>query len=162
MHVAHAIPEDELLLARLASAKLAGIVHGMMSVGVAALEAESPADFLAGKDRAMLAFIEVLECIGVKPGFGEIVQTLRRDAGKLSGLALRFHRHFLDVACWRTLSSPNLSAAADRLFASYADLCQALDAFRAHLGVESDCSPQVQKAREAVYATLNLCTPAAP
>jgi hypothetical protein len=159
MDSARAIPEDELLLARLASAKLAKMLQGIMSVGTAALELESPADFLTGKDRALLAFIQVLECIGVKPGFGEIVQTLRLDATKLSLLALRFHQHFLDVARWRTLSAPDLCAAADRLLASYAELCQALDAFREHLGVECDCSPQVQQARQALSATLNLCAP---
>ncbi len=111
MNLAHAIPEDDLLLARLVSSKLASVLHGIVSVGVAALELDSPADFLTGKDRVVLGFLEVLRCIGVRPGHADKVELLRQHVNQLADLAVQFHSCFLELAHWRT------TALAAQLFA---------------------------------------------
>jgi hypothetical protein len=154
MNLTHAIAPDELLLAQLASAKLAMLIKGLMSVGVGALQLASPGGFFTGRDKVLLAFIEVLRCVGVGPGFGEGFDRLRGQADQLAGLASQFHQHFLELVPWRTLPPRDVRAAADRLFASYAELCQALAAFQALIGVPSDYSDQVQEGRELLGGFL--------
>ena len=65
MNLTHAIPEVELLLARLTTTKLAKVMHGFLSVGSASLEMASPSDFLTGREKTPLGFLAVLRCIGV-------------------------------------------------------------------------------------------------
>jgi hypothetical protein len=154
MNVAQVIPPDELLLARLASAKLAKLISGLMSVGVSSLQLESPAGFLANRDKVLLGFIEVLRCIGVKPGNGESQERLRHQADELFDLARQFHQHFIQLAAWRTLSPPQVQATADGLLAKYAALCQALAVFRNLLGEEADPSAGIQQGQEMLAAFL--------
>jgi hypothetical protein len=154
MNVTHAIPQDELLLAQLASAKLAKLIKGLMSVGVGSLQLESPLGFLADRNKVLLAFIEVLRCVGVSPMSGERYERLRHQADQLSDLVGRFHHHFVELAAWRTMSPPQVRATAGELVASYAELCQVLAAFRASIGVEADASAQVQQGREMIRGFL--------
>jgi hypothetical protein len=119
MDIAQALPETELSLARAASAKLDKVLQGMMSVGVASLQLESRTDFFTGENHAPLAFIHVLECVGVKPGFGNALQSLRLAAKQLSRLAARFHQDFLDLCSLRAQQAQDLAGAAERLIGSY-------------------------------------------
>src|SRR5947209_8758843 len=101
MNVSAAVPHDELLLAQLVSAKLARVINGMLSVGLATLELDSPTAFLSGKDKVLLGFIEVLRCVAVKPGNAEAIEVLRRQTHQLSDLAIRFCNLFTELARWR-------------------------------------------------------------
>jgi hypothetical protein len=157
-----ALTPDELLLAQLASAKLAKLIKGLMSVGVGALQLAAPSDFLAGGDQVLLAFIEVLRCTGVNPKCGEFFYRLRQQTDQLSDRARQFHRHFLELAAWRTMAPPEVRATANRLVANYTDFCHSLAAFRALIGVEADDSDQVQQGRDLISAFLNDCLPVPP
>jgi hypothetical protein len=154
MNLTQVIRQDELLLAQLASAKLAKLISGLMSVGVGSLQLESPVGFLANRDKVLLGFIEVLRCISVKPGNGEGHQRLRRQADRLFDLAGQFHQHFIELAAWRTLSPSQVETTANALVAKYAELLQALAVFRALIGVEADPSAQVQQGHEMMTAFL--------
>lgn len=158
MNLANAIPQDDLVLARLVCAKLAGIMNGIVSVGVATLELESPADFLAGKDKVVLGFLEVLRSVGVQPGQAEKVELLRQHVNQLSELAALFHRRFMELTQWRVMAPENVRDAADRLSVTYTDLFRALGAFSSLLGMDPDYSGKIQDGRRRVdefLLTLN-------
>jgi hypothetical protein len=160
MNVTQVIPQDELLLAQLASAKLAKLITGLVSVGVGSLYLETPVGFLANRDKVLLGFIEVLRCVPVKPGNGEIHERLRYQADQLLDLARQFHQHFIQLAAWRTMPPPQVRATADGLVANYAELCQELAVFRALIGAEADPSAQIPQGREMIRAFLaDIATP---
>jgi len=150
MNVANAIPEDDLILARLVCSKLASIVKGIVSVGVATLELESPADFLVGKDKVVLGFLEVLRSVGVQPGHADKVELLRQHVKQLSELAVLFNRRFMELAQWRVMPAGYIRAAAGRLSAIYTDFFRALAAFSSLLGMDSDYSSKIQEGRRRV------------
>jgi hypothetical protein len=156
MNLSHAIPQDDLLLARLVCAKLAGIMNGIVSVGVAALELESPADFLAGKDKVVLGFLEVLRSVGVQPGHADKVELLRQHVNQLSELAVLFHRRFMELAQWRVLPPEDVRDAVGRLAAIYTDFFRALGAFSLLLGMDSDYSSKVQQGRRRMDEFLQI------
>lgn len=145
MNLASAIPHDDLLLAQLAVAKLAKVMQGIMSVGVASLELDAPADFLAGKDQVLLGFLEVLRCIGLRPGHAGQMELLRRPVDELADLARQFHRAFLALAQWRTLSPEDTRQAARRLTECYAQFFRALEGFAALLGMDVDYAAKAQQ-----------------
>jgi hypothetical protein len=145
MGLTDALPPDELLLARLTASKLARVMHGLLSVGTAALEMESPAAFLAGREKAPLGFLEVLRCIGVRPGHADKVELLRERVGELSELGSRCHGLLLELARWRDLAPQEVRAAVDRLGETYAQFCRRLGLFCSLLGVEADYSGQAQQ-----------------
>ena len=159
MNVKSAIMPHELLLAQLASEKLAMLLKGLMSVGVSSLQLDSPGHFLAGQDQRLLAFIEVLRCVGVRPDHPEVFDRLREVGDRLSDLARQFHHHFLELADWRALSPPEVRATAGRLVASYTELCQALATFRGLIGVKAEEVGQVQLGRELISSFLSDCLP---
>src|SRR5579883_2675127 len=100
MDVTQAVPEDELLLARLATTKLANMLGGVMSTGAAALELPGPEAFFAGRDATLLAFVKVLECVGVKPGCDDAYTSLRAKAENLSHLTITFFKQYVDLCKW--------------------------------------------------------------
>jgi hypothetical protein len=145
MDLAHAISEDDLLLAQLTASKLGKVMHGIMSVGVASLEMPSPTDFLSGKDKVLLGFLEVLRTIGLKPGHTDKIEMLRQQVNQLSDLTRRFHNRFLEIARWRTMSSEDIQATVDHLSECYSQLCQSLGAFCSLFGKRSDYSEQARQ-----------------
>jgi hypothetical protein len=147
MNLTNALPDDELLLAQLTAAKLAKVMHGMMSVGTASLELESPTDFLAGREKTPLGFLEVLRCIGVKAEYVDQIPLLRQQVHQLTDLASRFHGQFMELARWRNMSPRDVSAAVDRLGDCYTQFCQQLADFCSLLGMDSDYSEQAQQDR---------------
>jgi hypothetical protein len=158
MNLANAIPEDDLALVRLVCTKLAIVMNGIVSVGVATLELRSPTDFLAGKDNVVLGFLEVLRSVGVKPGHADEVELIRQPVDQLSELAALFHRHFMELARWRDMPAETVRAAAGRLSATYTDFFRALGAFSSLLGMNSDYSGKIQEGRRRVdefLLTLN-------
>jgi hypothetical protein len=159
MNLTHAIAPDELLLAELASAKLAKLIQGLMTVGVGSLKMASPSAFLAGRDRPLLAFVEVLHCVGLRPGCGDEWERLRQHAEQLADLTRQFRQDLLQLAAWRTLSPTEVRARADRLVASYTALRQSLAAFRALIGADTDYSGEIHQGREMIDAFLKdaLC-----
>jgi hypothetical protein len=150
MNLADAIPPDDLLLARLVTSKLASVAHGILSVGVAALELDSPADFLTGKDRVILGFLEVLRCIGVRPGHADKIELLREPVNQLAEQVVEFHSSFLDLARWRTMPSAAILETAERLAVLYTDFLGSLAAFSALLGLDSDFTGRAQQGRNRV------------
>ena len=154
MNLASAVPRDDLLLAQLSIAKLAEVMHGILSVGVASLELESPTDFLAGKDQVLLGFLEVLRCIGLRPGHAGQVELLRRPVDQLADLALQFHRAFMALAHWRTLSPEETRATANGLADCYTQFFQALGDFGALFGMHADYSAKTQQGKNRVEEFL--------
>jgi hypothetical protein len=147
MNLADAIPHDDLALARLTASKLAKVMHGLMSIGTASLGMPSPADFLAGRDKTPLGFIEVFRCVGLKAGHADQIPLLRDHVEQLADLVSRFHDHFLHLAAWRTLSDSDVRATAERLGETYSQFCEQLGRFCALLGMDGDFSVQAQQDR---------------
>jgi hypothetical protein len=154
MNLSDALPADELLLAQLAAGKLAKVMHGLMSVGIASLETDDPAGFLAGRERTPLGFLEVLRCIGVKPGHAEKVEPLRQQVRELIELASNTHGALVELAHWRTMSRSEIQKAVDRAGDGYAQWCQRLGQFCAQLGMEVDYSAQAEQNRVQLTATF--------
>jgi hypothetical protein len=140
MNISAAIPDDELILGRLACAKLAGMVQGIMSVGLASLELQSSVDFLTGRDRPHLGFIEVLSCISVRPGSAEAWKHLSDEANAMRNLFGQFYECLIRLSHWRNTPSADVLEATHRLIAAYVALFQSLQAFSDLLGMGADYS----------------------
>jgi hypothetical protein len=147
MNLVHAIPQEELLLGQLTTSKLGKVMHGFMSVGIASLEMASPIDFLSDKDKVPLGFLEVLRCISIKPGHADKIELLGQQVNQLSDLTIQFHRLFLELANWRTMSSEEVHARVSRLGDCYAWICQSLEAVSSLLGKAADYSEQSRQDR---------------
>ncbi len=145
MNLADAIPPDDLLLARLVCSKLVNVLNGVVSVGVASLELESPTEFLADKDRLILGFLEVLRCVGVRPGHADKVELLRQPVHRLMELATLFHRHFMELTRWRSLPPEAVRETAGRLSGAYTDFVRSLGAFSSLLGMGPECYVKAQQ-----------------
>jgi hypothetical protein len=154
MNLTHALPQDELLLARLTASKLAKIMHGLLSVGSASLSMESPTDFLTGREKTPFGFLEVLRCIGVYAEHIDVVQLLRQQVDQLSDLTRQFHTLFMELARWRTMSIQDVRALVDRLGDTYSQFCQLLGVFCSQLGMDSDYSDQAQQDRNYLEAVI--------
>lgn len=157
MNLTHAIPQDELILARLTASKLARIMHGLLSVGSASLEMESPTDFLKGRDKTPLGFLEVLRCVGVNVEHADKVHLLRQQVDELSELTRQFHNLFMELAHWRTMPIPDVRALVDQLADAYTRFCELLGVFCGQLGMDSDYSEQARQDRQmldAVFQTV--------
>src|SRR4051812_31970284 len=97
------IPEDELLLAGLACRKLSKLLAGMLSVGLSSLQLDSPESFLAGRDKLILALVEIVCRTGVRPGSDSAI-TLNERTTRLSRLVDDFFSHLLALAGWRSMT----------------------------------------------------------
>ena len=112
---------DELRLTQLACAKLAGLVQGVLSIGLPALvtRAPEPRGFLDNRFQVMTGFAPVLHSISGKPGGQQEILLLREKSRDVL-MALEELRQRL----WERLDSPARRAAfalCDAL-AAYADL----------------------------------------
>ncbi len=84
-----AIDADELRLAQLTCAKLAGLVQGVLSIGLPALSAgvPEPRGFLEDRFRVMTGFALVLHSVSGKPhGQGEVLRLRERSREILTAL----------------------------------------------------------------------------
>src|SRR4051812_29616242 len=144
MNLTESLPQDELTLARLVASKLAKVMHGLMSVGTASLGMEASKDFLAGRDKTPLGFLEVLGCIGVKPGHADKIPLLRERVRELADVTSQFHQQFIELTNWRQMSPRHINAAVERLGDRYALFCQRLGAFCSMLGLEADFTEQAK------------------
>ncbi len=156
MNLSDAILPDDLLLARLVTAKLVNVTHGILSVGIAALELDSPTDFLTGKDRVILGFLEVLRCVGVRPRHADKIELLRQAVNKLTERAVEFHGCFLELAQWRTMPAAAIHETAKRLAALYTDFLHSLAALAALLGVDLEYTGNAQQAENRVDDFLQV------
>jgi hypothetical protein len=161
MSLAEALPQDDLLLARLCLSKMADVTHGILSVGLACLELPSPADFLAGKDKVLLGFVEVLRSLGTKPGHADKVELLRRQADALADRATEFHGLLMRLARWRALSPAETRETARCLAESFARFFQSLATFSSLLGMKTDYSEKVQEGTERLHGFLQVLDSAA-
>jgi hypothetical protein len=157
MDVSNALPEQELLLARLTASKLGKVMNGLMSVGTTTLELESPADFLTHRDRTPLGFLEVLGCIGVKPGHADLIPLLRERVEELAAIVAQFHRLFMELTNWRSMPPRTAGATVERLADQYAQFCERLGAFCAMLGMDSDFSQQALQGRAHLVGFFQTC-----
>ncbi len=158
MNLTDALPQDELLLAQLTASKLAKVMHGLMSVGTASLGMEASRDFLTDRDKTPLGFLEVLACIGVNPGHADKIPLLRERVKELADVTSQFHRSFIELTNWRSMSLQDIKATVERLGDSYTEFCRLLGGFCSLLGMDSDYSEQAQQDRsllEAFFQTLN-------
>lgn len=142
MDLKEALPPNERMLAQLTVTKLGKVMHGLLSVGTAALEMDSPADFLAGREKTPLGFLEVLHCIGVNHEHVDELPELRERVAELTDLTSQFFRVFTELANWRQMSSPDLKATVDRLCDRYTRFCQRLGLFCSMLGMDNDYTQQ--------------------
>jgi len=145
MDLTDALPRNELLLAQLTTDKLGKVMHGLVSVGTASLELESPADFLTGREKTPLGFLEVLRCIGVKPGHADKIDLLRERVDELSESTNRVHGALMELADWRNMPPQDIEATVDCLGNDYARFGQRLDTFCSLLGMESNYSDQARQ-----------------
>jgi hypothetical protein len=145
MNLTTILPQDELVLARLTVAKLAKVVHGLLSTGTACLALPSPETFLTGREKTPLGFLEVLGCIGVNPGHADKIPMLRERVKELSELVSQSHRELLELAVWRTLSSENIHHIVGQLSDTYTQFCQKLQAFGTMLEMDVNYSKQAQE-----------------
>lgn len=152
MNLEHAILPEELVLARLTAAKLGKVMHGLMSVGAASLELDSPTDFLTGREKTPLGFLEVLSCIGVAAEYGDKVPLLRQPVRQLSSLVRQFHRQLIDLASWRSLSPEETRAAVCRVADSYTQFCEVLSEFCGMLGMDVNLRQQANQDRALLEA----------
>ncbi len=159
MNLTDALPQDELVLARLTAVKLAKVMHGLLSVGTGSLEMEPAGAFLAGRDKTPLGFLEVLGCIGVKDGNADKIPLLRERVKELADLTREFHRLFMDLTDWRRLSPQEINAKVDRLGDRYTLFCQRLGAFCSMLGMESDFTQQAIQDRNYLRAFFQRVAP---
>lgn len=106
---------------------------------------DSPADFLAGRDKTPLGFLEVLKCIGVKPGHADKIPLLRQKVDELTNLTERFHANFMELSQWRTISPQDVRETVDRLSEMYTAFCILLGAFCTTLGMEEEYSQQADQ-----------------
>src|SRR5258708_3033326 len=81
-----AIPADELTLARLACAKLTGMVQGTFSIGIPALLSgvPDPRVFFEEQFRALNGFAIVLHSVACKPGGQQTISRLRTQSGAIA------------------------------------------------------------------------------
>jgi hypothetical protein len=159
MNLTDALPQDELTLARLTAAKLAKVMHGLVSVGAASLAMETSMDFLTGRDKTPLGFLEVLACVGVRPGHEDKISLLRERVKELADLTSQFHRLFIELTNWRSMPPPDVNATVERLGDSYALFCQRLGDFCSMLGMQADFTQQaIQDRRYLVAAFQTSCT----
>ena len=154
MNLTDPLPQDELTLARLTASKLAKVMHGLMSVGTASLGMEPSTDFLTDRDKTPLGFLEVLGCIGVKPGHTDKIPLLRERVKELADVTSQFHRLFIGLAKWRKMSSQDIDATVEFLGESYTRFCQLLGAFCAMLGMDADFTQQAIQDRNYLVASF--------
>jgi hypothetical protein len=159
MDLTDALPHDELILARLTATKLAKVMHGLLSVGTGSLKLEPSGAFLTGRVKTPLGFLEVLGCIGVKPGHADKIPLLRERVKELADLTSQFYRLFMDLTDWRRLSPQEINTKVDRLGDSYALFCQRLGAFCSMLGMESDFTQQAIQDRNYLRAFFQTVAP---
>jgi hypothetical protein len=159
MSLAESIPPDELQLARLTASKLSKVVNGLVSVGTGCLMMPSPLDFLAGRDRTPLGFVEVLRCIGVKPGHADKIPLLREQADQLARSIQHVHAGLLRLASWRSLPAPEIHEAVEQLCEGYEQFCARLGNFSALLGLEADSSAQARVARVGLEGLFHKALP---
>jgi hypothetical protein len=145
------IPEDELALARLAGRKLAKLLHGILTVGLASIRMEQSSGFLTGRDRKILAFVEVL--CATSPSTSELADSLR----EISALTPAFYGKLVRLADWRNLEDAEIQDAANDLLSTYCTLLCALRKLLDSLGVQVDFSREQTVAKEFLTdATANL------
>jgi hypothetical protein len=162
MNLTDALPQNELILARLAAAKLAKVMHGIMSVGTASLGMETSMDFLTNRDKTPLGFLEVLGCIGVRPGHEDKIPLLRERVKELADVTSQFHRLFIELTNWRSMLPADINTAVERLGDSYSLFCQRLGDFCSMLGMESDFTQQVIQDRSYLIAAFRVISPKEP
>src|SRR4051812_32771689 len=87
-NVSDAILPDELKLAQLACTKLTRLVHGLMSVGIAAVELPNAAGFFKGRDEPFLALVTALRYTSVKVGAQRAALAIQAQADAI-GASIR-------------------------------------------------------------------------
>jgi hypothetical protein len=149
MSVTQTAPTDNLLLARLTAAKLAKVMHGILSVGTACLETKSLEQFLNGREKLPLALIEVLRSSVGKP---DDPKQFENEMDRMADLVQRFHSHFAGLSQWREMAPAELRAAFSRLGDCYAEFCNLLGAIGTRLGMDLKLAEQATKDRDYLEA----------
>lgn len=143
------IPEEELLLARLAGEKLAKLLGGMLSVGLSALHFDSPEAFLMGKNKLILAMLEVLRHTGVRPGSESAIDFNQRMAS-LSKQVDDFFNDLMTLAPWRGMNIEEVQRASLRLAASYSASLATLQELLHAFGDTDDYRSQQMKGQQLI------------
>jgi hypothetical protein len=146
--------EKELLLGRLLRSKLVMRLHGLISVGLASLESDSPLPFLIGRDKVVNALIEVLGALTVRPGYDAVQQSIVAHAARMARLWNTFYQNFLALGEWRSMSASDIRAIGDRLIASYSEMGQVIHSFQPIIDDESEDSESWQRTREMLFAMI--------
>ena len=158
MNLIDVLPRDELTLAQLTAAKLAKIMHGLMSVGTASLGMETGKDFLKDRDQSPLGFLAVLNCIGVNPNHTNTIAPLRERVSDLEEVTREWHRNFVELTNWREMSAESVQVTVERVGDRYTLFCQQLSEFCSMLGMESDFTQQAMEDKtylEAFFQTVD-------
>jgi hypothetical protein len=112
------IPEDELLLARLAGTKLGKLLGGMLTAGLSSLQLDPPGAFLTGRDRLIRAVVEVVRHTGVRPGAGSALGLNERTT-RLSRHVDDFFNRLRRLIEWRGMTREELQSEGGHLTDAY-------------------------------------------
>jgi hypothetical protein len=153
MNAIQAPPNEDLLLAQLVAAKLAKVMHGLMSVGAGSLQTSSAHDFLCGRHKLPLSLIEVFRCIYLGPNK---VDLLRKSVDHLAEITREFHTEFVLLAGWREMTRDEVQATVNRLSQSYAEFCQNLQNLCLHFDVEVDLMVQAHHDIDMLQKSVGL------
>jgi hypothetical protein len=121
-----AVNADELRLAQLACAKLAGILQGTTSVGltllVSRVRTPDPRAFFEKQFEVMTGFAQVLHIVRGTPAAQEEVPRPRQRSGEVLDALAKLRRDLLECAEVSSDLTPSLRRARD----SAGGLCEAL------------------------------------
>src|SRR5262245_38463536 len=121
MITASDIPPDERFLVRLLCEKLAGLLGGMLSVGLTSLQMSSPGSFFVGRDRPMLAIVDTLGLTSAR-AFSDTATELKERTTALARSVNDFFAHLTNLAGWSAMSHDELYRLGDKLNHTYATL----------------------------------------
>ncbi len=141
---------DELKLAQLACAKLAGIVQGTLSIGLAALVTgvPDPRGFLETQFRVMTGYALVLHTVSGKPGGQQLIHQTR-DKSRAVLMALADLEHLL-------LDQPHPSADPSPMFPLARDVASRLcDALREYADLVKLDASRIDKVKGVVLQVFD-------
>lgn len=145
------IPDNELLLARSAAIKLEKLLSGFLSVGLGALQLDSPERFWNGRTGLISAILEVLRQTGVRPGT-DTARELKTLTACLSTRTDQFMESLASLLHWRQLPLSAIDRTATELSTGYFAALETLQALLQGLGADFDLAQRRHEATELIAA----------
>ncbi len=142
---------DELVFARLACSKLAGMLQGVLSIGLGSLVSgvPEPNQWFSYRFHRLCALAVVLETVVLKPAAPEKARQLRQHSSELEAALHHLHEESVSVA-------PLLpGTSADRLLKLKAATVKVYDLLQACADFLGFDLPEISKSRGASLLVLD-------